>query len=301
MVKYQKWIDKNTHKLKNKLVILVGATGSTGSKLLDYLLYLEANVIIAARNINKALSLKNKMLLKYPNAQIYVEHLDISSLESIDLFQLNIDKKYPKADFFVNNSGVYHLPNSFSKDGYEIHFATNNLGAYYLTKKILFNLNSHAKIVLVGSLSYRFYKIDYSDIQSTRTNKKMRKYAISKRILMLNAQFIKEQLEPYKYSVNIAHPGICATQLFDEGHSKFFKIFIKPIMKVLFHKPDKAALSLLKAMFEDTKIGEWIGPRGLFHVWGYPKVSKLHKSICNKESYLKVNKITEDMIVKHKC
>ena len=145
-MKYDKWIDKNTHLLTNQLAILVGATGSIGKEVVDYLLQLKAKVVIGARNLGKAEALKNQLLLKYPDAKIYIEYLDVSSLESIDKFQLEIDKKYQKADIFINNSGVYHLPKSLSKDGYEIHFATNTLGNYYLAKKILYDLKENAKI-----------------------------------------------------------------------------------------------------------------------------------------------------------
>ena len=162
MKKYEKWIKNNTHLLTNQLAIVVGGTGSIGKEIVDYLLLLKAKVIIAARNVNKAETLKNQLLLKYPDAKIYVEYLDISDLESIDKFQLEIDKKYPKADIFINNAGVYHLPKSLSKDGYEIHFATNTLGNYYLSKKILYDMKENAKMVFVSSLSANFFKINFN-------------------------------------------------------------------------------------------------------------------------------------------
>ena len=143
MRNYEKWIKNNTHLLTNQIAIVVGGTGSIGKEIIDYLLYLKAKVIIAARNVNKAEGIKKQFLLKYPDAKIYVEYLDLSNLESIDKFQLEIDKKYPKADIFINNAGVYHLPKSLSKDGYEIHFATNTLGNFYLAKR-----DKNFKIVL---------------------------------------------------------------------------------------------------------------------------------------------------------
>ena len=54
MLKYQKWINKNTHSLKGKTVLIVGGTGSIGRKVINYLLALDANVIVAARNVLKA-------------------------------------------------------------------------------------------------------------------------------------------------------------------------------------------------------------------------------------------------------
>ena len=171
---YDKWIKKNTHLLTNQLAIVIGATGSIGKEIVDYLLMLKAKVIIGARNLDKAEALKNQLLLKYPDAKIYIEHIDISSLESIDNFQLEVDRKYQKADIFINNSGVYHLQKSLSKDGYEMHFATNTLGNYYLAKKIIYDLKENAKMIFVSSLAANFYKINFSDFQSLHTKNKMK-------------------------------------------------------------------------------------------------------------------------------
>ena len=299
MNKYDKWLEHNTHLLTNQLAIVVGATGSIGKEIVDYLLQLKAKVIIAARNINKAESLKNQLLLKYPDGKVFIEYLDISSLESIDKFQLEIDKKYPKADIFINNSGVYHLPKGTSVDGYEIHFATNTLGNYYLAKKIMYDLKENAKMIFVSSLSANFYKINFKDIQSSHCKNKMKVYAISKRIMMANTLSIKKEINPYSFEINLVHPGVCATELFTKSHSKLFIKVIYPIMKLVFHNPKRVALNIIKAIFIETKVNEWITPSGLFEVWGYPKIKKMKKSLYDAEDISRSKEITESMISQH--
>ncbi len=299
MSRYDKWINKNTHLLTNQLAIVIGATGSIGKEIVDYLLKLKAKVIIGARNLAKAEALKNQLLLKHPDAKIYIEYIDISSLESIDNFQLEVDRKYQKADIFINNGGVYHLPKSLSKDGYEIHFATNTLGNYYLAKKIIYDLKENAKMIFVSSLSANFYKINFSDFQSLHCKNKMKVYAISKRIMMANTISLKKSLENSSIDVNIAHPGICATELFTKSHSKIFNTLVYPLMKVIFHSPKKAALNIIKAIFVETKDNQWVAPKGLFGVWGYPKVLKVKKSICDPNILEQVSDITADMILRH--
>ena len=296
---YDKWIKKNTHLLTNQLAIVIGATGSIGKEIVDYLLMLKAKVIIGARNLDKAEALKNQLLLKHPDAKIYIEHIDISSLESIDNFQLEVDRKYQKADIFINNSGVYHLQKSLSKDGYEMHFATNTLGNYYLAKKIIYDLKENAKMIFVSSLAANFYKINFSDFQSLHTKNKMKVYGISKRIMMANAITLKNSLENSSIDVNITHPGICATELFTKSHSKLFNIFVYPLMKIVFHSPKKAALNIIKAIFVETNENEWVAPRGLFGAWGYPKVLKIKKIICDENIREQVSDITADMISRH--
>ena len=45
-------------------------------------------------------------------------------------------------------------------------------------------------------------------------------------------------------------------------------------MKIIFMKPKKASLSILKGVFDKTECYSWIGPR-VFNVWGLPKKKKL--------------------------
>lgn len=300
MQKYEKWLNENTHLLTNQLAIVIGATGSIGKAVVDYLLYLKAKVVIGARNVDKALAFKKQMLLKYPSAYIDVEYIDLADLESIDKFQLNIDSKYQKADIFINNSGVYHLPLSYSKDGYEIHFATNALGSYYLSKKIIYDLKMHAKMIFVSSLSAKFTEIDFNDIESLHVKNKMKIYARTKQIMNLSVVGLKEELKEHSIDVNLVHPGVCATDLFKKSHSKLFMKTIYPLMKIVFHSPNKAALSIIKGMFESTNEEEWIGPKGLFNVSGYPKKLKLSKRNYNKEKREKIKEIMDNMIEIHK-
>ena len=299
MRKYEKWIKNNTHLLTNQLAIVVGGTGSIGKEIIDYLLYLKAKVIIAARNVNKAEGIKKQFLLKYPDAKVYVEYLDLSDLESIDKFQLEVDKKYPKADIFINNAGVYHLPKSLSKDGYEIHFATNTLGNFYLAKKILYDMKENAKMVFVSSLSANFFRINFEDVQQLHCKNKMKVYAVSKRFMIANALSLKQTLSNHSIDLNIVHPGVCATELFTKSHSKLFNLIVYPLMQLIFHSPKKASLNIVKGLFVETKENEWIVPGGLFGVWGYPKIEKMKKILYDIEVIEQASSVTNDMITRY--
>ena len=299
MRKYDKWLKENTHLLTNQLAIVIGGTGSIGKEIVDFLLQLKAKVIIGARNVEKATAFKKQMQLKYPHAFIEVEYVDLSDLDSIDNFQLAIDSKYQKADIFINNSGVYRLPFSYSKDGYEIHFATNALGNYYLSKKIIFDMKRNSKMVFVSSLSANYTEIDFSDIESLHVKNKMKVYARTKQIMTLNVLGLKEELREHGVDVNLVHPGVCATELFQKSHSKLFMATIHPLMKIVFHSPKKAALSVIKGVFDNTNEYEWIGPRGLLNMIGYPKHLKLSKRKYDTEKIKKINEIMGAMIKVH--
>lgn len=291
MLKHQKWINKNTHSLKGKTVLIIGGTGSIGRKVINYLLGLDAYVIVAARNITKAKELFNE------KTNLSIEYLDISDLNSIDAFQLQIDKKYPKIDVLINNAGVLNSFEKTSKQGYEMHFAANALGNYYLAKKLLFDLKDNAKIINTSSISYNFNKINFNDFEGIFYHNSIKRYGLTKRIMTFNTLWLKDSLKETNLKINLVHPGICATELFTKNKSVIYKIFY-PMMKLVFHNEDKAALSIIKGIFTETKFNEWIGPRFL-NIWGYPKTSLLNKKVCDLKMITKVNEITEDLIKKH--
>ena len=72
----------------------------------------------------------------------------------------------------------------------------------------------------------------------------------------------------------MVHPGITFTNI-TAHYPKWLFALIKHPMQVIFMPARRAALSVLKGVFESTAYGEWIGPR-LFDVWGLPRKRKLH-------------------------
>jgi hypothetical protein len=67
-------------------------------------------------------------------------------------------------------------------------------------------------------------------------------------------------------------------------------------MKLIFHSPKKASLSIIKGVFEKTNDNEWIGPRALFHWVGYPKKCKIKKNNLEKNKLEKLEKVMSDII-----
>ena len=73
--------------------------------------------------------------------------------------------------------------------------------------------------------------------------------------------------------MSVVHPGITFTNI-TAHYPKWLFCIIKHPMKILFMPPRRAALSVLRGVFEPTAYGEWIGPR-LFNVWGLPNTKTL--------------------------
>jgi hypothetical protein len=166
---------------------------------------------------------------------------------------------------------------------HDITFVTNFISPIYLTQ-YLCNRLPNLIVVQTASISYLFSKLNFDDIETLKCKNKTTRYGRSKRLLILSTLTLQNKVNN---SIFLTHPGVSTTSLFNSSKGGFGKAFDKiivPIMKVIFMKPEKAALSIALAPSYKYEKERFIGPRGLFQVWGYPKQRKLKfKSFKNIE------------------
>ena len=134
------------------------------------------------------------------------------------------------------------------------------------------------KIIIVGSIAHNYSKTDEGDIDFKTRKKASRVYGNAKRFVMFSSfGLLQNDNCP---EISVCHPGITFTGI-TSHYPKLVFAFIKHPMKVIFMHREKAALSILKGIFDSTDKNEWIGPR-VFNVWGLPKKQKL-KTVSDKE------------------
>ena len=85
--------------LKNKKVLITGATGGIGNSLVEKFNTLGAKIIATGTNQEKL-----NLLKKFPN--IDVENFKLNQHEKIETFIEQIDKKLSGLDILINNAGI---------------------------------------------------------------------------------------------------------------------------------------------------------------------------------------------------
>ena len=58
-------------------------------------------------------------------------------------------------DLLINNAGVMNHPHQLTEEGIEVHFATNHVGHWLLTKELVGELKENARIIIVTSGLYK--------------------------------------------------------------------------------------------------------------------------------------------------
>ena len=263
--KYKKWLDKNTESLSGRKVAITGSTGGLGRELSRYLLYLGAELILVDRNRTRSLALKSELEAEFSGANIRYVTADLSDFESVKAAAVEIEALKP--DYLIHNAGAYSIPRKVCDTGYDNVFQINFLSPYFLTRTLMGGIKERGgKIVIVGSVAHNYSKTDKGDIDFKTRKKASLVYGNAKRFITYSALKLTE-LDGTP-EISVTHPGITFTGI-TSHYPKIIFALIKHPMKIIFMRREKAALSILKGVFDNTKPYEWIGPR-LFNVWGLP-------------------------------
>ena len=265
---YKKWLDKNTDTLVGKTVAVTGTTGGIGKALCRHLASIGASLVLVDRNKERSSAFASELAADY-GISVKCISADQSDMESVkratdELLALPID-------VLIHNAGAYSIPRKTLDTGYDNVFQINFVSPYYVIKRLLPLLKERGgRVVIVGSIAHNYSKTDINDIDFSTRKAASKVYGNAKRYLMYATA---ELLSREGVASAITHPGISFTGI-TAHYPKLIYAVIKYPMKVIFMKPKKASLSVLKGVFCDTGRGKWIGP-SLFDVWGAPKLKPL--------------------------
>ena len=296
--KYFNWVNQNIINVTNKTILINGATGGIGSSLITYLSYLKNDLYLLVRNLKEGNILKEKLEKRFHNKieVIYFDYLDEKSL----LNTLELVKNLANLDYFINVSGIYHQAYQLI-EGVEKTYLVNYFRPSFFIKELLM-IKPQCKIIVVSSLTSSVKLKNKNNLLSSendlisclnKVKNKTKRYALSKHLLTSYLLFLKES---QNINITLTHPGIAVTKLFDKknkAYNKLFYLFVPSIMKLIFMDSAKASLSILKGIDCDyTPLTKWVGPRGLFHSWGYPIIYNLRKNLLNLNENSKIFKLT---------
>ena len=296
--KYFNWVNQNIINVTNKTILINGATGGIGSSLITYLSYLKNDLYLLVRNLKEGNILKERLEKRFHNKieVIYFDYLDERSL----LNTLELVKNLANFDYFINVSGIYHQAYQLI-EGVEKTYLVNYFRPSFFIKELLM-IKQQCKIIVVSSLTSSIKLKNKNNLLNSENDlisylnnvkNKTKRYALSKHLLTSYLLFLKES---QNINITLTHPGIAVTKLFDKknkAYNKLFYIFAPSIMKLIFMDSAKASLSILKGIDCDyTPLTKWVGPRGLFHSWGYPKIYNLRKNLLNLNENSKIFNLT---------
>lgn len=270
----------------SRVIVVTGANAGLGLQISLRLARLGAHVVMACRSAQRAQHARQRLLDEVPAASVTTLPLDVAEPESIRAFGAQFRAQFGQLDVLINNAGVFGLPLSRNSLGLELQVATNYLGPFALTGKLLpcFRDAPGARIVNVGSLAQRFGRLRVDELHGHEQGySAWQAYARSKVALLTYTLELNRRLRARGSQILAlaAHPGMAPTDI-AKNHavanpkSALGKWFKKRMEGWIPSVAEAAEPILHAACTESVQGGEYYGPGGWLEIAGAPAKARVN-------------------------
>ena len=201
--------------LKNKKVLITGATGGIGNSLVKKFDDLGSKILATGTNQEKLDNLKKK----FPN--IFVERFKLDEHEKIEKFIELIHDKLNGFDILINNAGItidnlsIRLPEEHWKKVIDVNLTSTFLMCKFAIKKML--KKKYGKIINITSIVGHTGNLGQSN------------YSASKAGIVAFSKSLAIEYAKKNINVNCVSPGFIKTEMTDKINEEFKKTLISKI------------------------------------------------------------------------
>ncbi len=269
------WTTADIPPQHGRLAVVTGATGGLGFETALALAGAGAEIVLASRNETKGAAALTKIRAAHPGAIVRFELLDLASLRSVATFADRLLAADRGIGLLVNNAAVMAPPQrQLTEDGFELQFATNYLGHFALTARLLplLRRGPDARVVNLSSVASWQGKIAFDDLQSAHGYAPMRVYAHTKLEMLMFALELQRRSDAAGWGLTslAAHPGWARTDIITNGPGgsgevQGFWRLAELVAPLLGQSAAAGALPVLfAATSPDAQGGFYYGPSGMF-------------------------------------
>ena len=269
-----KWTSDDVPGQQGRLAVVTGANTGLGFETAQVLAARGASVVLAVRDIEKGKRAAARIAGTASGADVTVQPLDLTSLDSIRAAAGELRAQHPAIDLLINNAGVMFTPKQTTGDGFELQFGTNHLGHFALTGLLLEQMLPvpGSRVVTVSSLAHRIRaRINFGDLQGERSYRRVAAYGQSKLANLMFTYELARRLSGAGTTIAVAaHPGLAATEL-----SRYTPAIVAFSYALVSQQAAMGALPVLRAATDPGVLGgQYYGPGGLLGTRGYPELAR---------------------------
>jgi NAD(P)-dependent dehydrogenase (short-subunit alcohol dehydrogenase family) len=271
------WTEADVPPQTGRTAVVTGSSAGIGLETARVLAARGARVVLACRDLEKAMEAAIRIVGACPAAAIEVTHLDLASLGSVHAAAEELRSRCERIDVLINNAGVMEPPYTRTGDGFELTLATNHLGPFALTGQLLDRVLAApgSRVVTVSSEGHARGEISFEDLQSEHGYHADRAYCQSKLANLMFTYELDRRLRAIGAGTLAlaCHPGIVLTDLY-QTRSKLERALLGPRLRILNSRlvqhVQMGALPTLRAATDPcAEGGDFYGPPGR-GLTGYP-------------------------------
>ena len=201
--------------LAGKRILVTGVSAGLGVETARTLAAHGAQVVGAARNLDKARSATEAVRTGASNGGgLELVELDLASLASVRACADALLADGRGFDLVIANAGVMACPKGQTTDGFETQFGTNHLGHFVLINRIASLFKPGSRLVNLSSSGHRFSDVDLEDPNFDHTPyEEFIAYGRSKTANILFAVEFDRRHKDQGVRATAVHPGGIQTEL----------------------------------------------------------------------------------------
>lgn len=228
---------------------------------------------MACRSVDRGEAAKAALLESSPQQRfdhepldLQVAELDLTDSQSIEQFADRFKQRFDRLDLLINNAGVMACPPELTDEGVERQWASNHLGHFALTGRLLpILIERPGRVVSVSSLAAaggdpsRPVRTDLDDYARFKV------YSNTKLANQVFAVELNHRLaaESHPTISVVAHPGVTDTNLAAGVAIPVLTPVLLRLSRVFTQSPTVGALPTLRAATDPTvEGGQYYGPSG---------------------------------------
>ncbi|MEA3504475.1 MAG: SDR family oxidoreductase [Bacteroidota bacterium] len=202
--------------MAEKRVLITGATDGIGMQTAVRLAEKGFEVWIHGRNYDKVEWVKESVIEKTHNENIFGIAADFSSLYEVKSMVIELKNLVDSFDVIINNAGIINLAFERTVDGFERTFQVNYLSHFLLTSQLLPMMKEKfdARIINLTSMIHAD-SFDENNLQVNNANDYAAEqvYSNTKLYNILFTFKLARMLQGSTITANCLHPGVINTKL----------------------------------------------------------------------------------------
>jgi len=202
--------------LRGKRILVTGVSAGIGIETARSLVAHGAQVLGAARDLNKAKAATEQAQKDAAanGGSFELVELNLANLKSVRACADGLLAKGEPFDVIIANAGVMATPLGHTADGFETQFGTNHLGHFVLVNRIASLIRTGGRVINVSSTGHRYANVDLDDPNFERTPyDPMVAYGRSKTANILFAVAFDRRHRDRGVCAAAVHPGGIQTEL----------------------------------------------------------------------------------------
>jgi NAD(P)-dependent dehydrogenase (short-subunit alcohol dehydrogenase family) len=231
--------------IKDKTVVITGATSGLGRATAIQLAQKGAFVVIVARSDTKANEVIKAIEKEGGKGQFIIA--DLSSMKDTKEAAERITKVVERLDVLINNAGAHFPKYIETPEGFESTLALNYLSPFLLTHHLIRDVEQtasgygEARIINISSIMHKspinWDNLNYRERNYSSTSA----YYQSKHLLTSFTYYLSRELKEKGVFVNCIHPGFVKTALAQSDYPFPMSIIVPIFGFFIGESPEQAA------------------------------------------------------------